>query len=142
MSLRKKKMINYHFKGATKLKTKVIFVSARHKNKRKHNQRFKTATFYNKFTLCQIKPNIYIQKTKFASRKQYLFCLLTSRYAKKTRTDQSIPHVFLLCLKRNDPQAFKSGSCKNPFSSVHVIGTTCFDKCFLFYVVTGRHCFS
>ena len=34
---------------------------------------------------------------------------------KKTRTDQSIPRVFLLCLKRNDPQTFKSGSCKNPF---------------------------
>ena len=34
---------------------------------------------------------------------------------KKTRTDQSIPRVFLLCLKRNDPQTFTSASCKNPF---------------------------
>ena len=34
---------------------------------------------------------------------------------KKTRTDPSIPRAFLLCLKRNDPQTFKSGSCKNPF---------------------------
>ena len=34
---------------------------------------------------------------------------------KKTRTDQGIPRVFLLCLKRNNPQTFKSGSCINPF---------------------------
>ena len=50
-----------------------------------------------------------------ASHKQYLFRLLTTRNAKKTWTDQSIPRAFLLCLKRNDPQTFKSGSCKNPF---------------------------
>ena len=30
------------------------------KNRQKHNQNFKTATFHNKFTLFQIKPNIYI----------------------------------------------------------------------------------
>ena len=28
------------------------------------------------------------------------------------------------------------------FSSVFVIGTTCFDKCFLFHVITGRYCSS
>ena len=28
-----------------------------------------TAVFHNKFTLCHIKPNIYIKKTKFASHK-------------------------------------------------------------------------
>ena len=89
-----------------------------HKNRRKHNRHFRSVVFHNKFTLCQVKPNIYIQKTKFASRKQYLFCVLTCRNAKKTRTDQSIPLVFLLCLERNDQQTFKSGSCKKPFSPV------------------------
>ena len=34
-------------------------------------------------TFCHIKPNIYIQKTKFASHKQYLFLLLISRNEKK-----------------------------------------------------------
>ena len=43
------------------------------------------------------------------------FVFLPLEMQKKTRTDQSIPRVFLLCLKRNDPQTFKSGSCKNPF---------------------------
>ena len=28
---------------------------------------------------------------------------------------------------------------KNVFCSVYVIGITCFDQCFLFYVITGRH---
>ena len=43
------------------------------------------------------------------------FVFLPLEMQKKTQTDQSIPCVFLLCLKRNDPQTFKSGSCKNPF---------------------------
>ena len=28
------------------------------------------------------------------------------------------------------------------FSGVYIIGATCFDELFLFYVITGRHCFS
>ena len=48
--------------------------------------------------------------------KQYLFRLPTSRNTKKTQADQSMSHVFLLCLKKkNDPQTFKSGSCKQYF---------------------------
>ena len=43
------------------------------------------------------------------------FVFLPLEMQKKTQTDQSIPCVFLLCLKRNNPQTFKSGSCKNPF---------------------------
>ena len=69
--------------------------------------------------LCHIKPNIYIQKTKFASNKQYLLRLLSLRNAKKTQTDPSIPRVFLLCLKRNNGQTFKSGSCNNSVCYSH-----------------------
>ena len=36
--------------------------------------------------------------------------------------------MFLLSLKRKNSQIFKGNSCKNFFSSVYVIGTTCFDK--------------
>ena len=109
----------------------------------KHNQHFKTAVFHNKFTLCQIKPNISILKTKFTSLKQYLFRLLTSRNAKETQTDQSMPRIFLLCLKRNDPhKPLKVAAANILFSSVYVIGTTCFDECFSFYVITKRHYFS
>ena len=27
-------------------------------------------------------------------------------------------------------------------NSVHIIGTTCFDKCFLLHRITGRYCFA
>ena len=76
-----------------------------------NNKHFKTAVFHNKFSLCHITSTIYIKKTKLASHKQCLFRLLSPR----NPTDQSIPCVFPLCLKRNDPQTFKSASCKNPF---------------------------
>ena len=74
--------------------------------------------------------------------KQYLFRLLTSRNTKKTQADHIMPHVFLLCLKRNDPQTFNVAAPKSLFSSVYIIGRTCFDKRFSFYVITGRHYFS
>ena len=39
--------------------------------------------------------------------------------------------AFLLCLKSNDTQTFKSLQLqKNFFTSVYVITTTCFDECF------------
>ena len=60
------------------------------------------------------------------------FVFFSPRNAKKNWTDQSIPYVFLLCLKRNNPQLFKNASCKTLFSSVYVIATTCFDECFSF----------
>ena len=30
---------------------------------------------------------------------------------------------------------------KKPFPSVYIISTTCFDECFLFHLMTGRHYF-
>ena len=48
-------------------------------------------------------------KTKFASYKLYLFSLLRFRKTRNIQTDESIPHL-LLCLKKNDPETFKSGS--------------------------------
>ena len=50
------------------------------------------------------------------------FVFLPLEMQKKTQTDESMPRVFLLCLKRNDPQTFKSASCKS----------------FSFYVITKR----
>ena len=46
------------------------------------------------------------------------FIFLPLEMRKKTRTDQSIPRIFLLYLKRKDPQTFKSGSCKKSFFPV------------------------
>ena len=68
----------------------------------------------------------YIEN-KFTSHKQHLFCLLFSENPKKTHTDQSIPQVLLLCLKRNDSETLKStATVKNLFSNVYVIDTMYF----------------
>ena len=49
--------------------------------------------------------------------------------------------LFLLCLRRNVSLTLKSSSCKTSFPSVYIIDATCFDECFLFCVITGRHSF-
>ena len=55
------------------------------------------------------------RKLNWSLTSSIYFVFLPLEMQKKTRTDQSTLRVFLLCLKRNDPQTFKSGSCKNPF---------------------------
>ena len=54
-------------------------------------------------------------KTKLTSHKQCLFGFLLHKYPKKTNTDQRILQVFLICLKRNEPQNFKFGNHKKLF---------------------------
>ena len=120
------------FKELRNYKRKLIFCLPQ--NMQKHNQHFIIAVFHNKFTLCHIKPNTYRQKTKFAFHKQYLFRLLISRNAKKTPTDQSIPSFFLLCMKRNDPQTFKSGTSKKPF-----LQCVCYSYKMLRLITGGRY---
>ena len=71
--------------------------------------------FQKIFILWHIRLKIYMWKTKFSFHKQYLFGLLFSRNAKKAYTDQSILQTFLLCLKRNVSQIFKSSSCEKVF---------------------------
>ena len=75
-------------------------------------------------------------KTKLTSDKQYLCCFLSSQNVKRTHADQSILHYFVLFQKRNDSwYIFKSSSNNEPFYSAYVIGVTCFNECFLFYVI-------
>ena len=94
--------------------------------------------FQNRFTLCHIRLKIYIWKTKFSFHKHYPFGILFSRNAKKTHADQSILPTFWPCLK---VAALWSSSCKNVLPSVYIMDATCFDECFLFHVITGRHSF-
>ena len=56
-----------------------------------------------------------------------LFC-----FAWKETTQQT--------LKKNKP--LKVAAAKFIFSNVYVIGNNCFDRCFLFHMITGRHYFS
>ena len=44
-------------------------------------------------------------------------------------------------MKRNVSQTLKKAAANKSFPSVYIIDTTCFDECFLFVVVNGRHSF-
>ena len=54
----------------------------------------------NKHTLWDIKLNIYTQKIRFTSYKQYLLGFLFYRTEKKSHTDHSMKQVFLLSEKK------------------------------------------
>ena len=88
-----------------------------------------------------IRLNIYMRKSKLSSYKEYLFDLLFSTNAKKAHADQSIPRTFLLCLKRNVLQSFKKSSCKKVLIRCVCIDPICFEECFLFHVISGKHYF-
>ena len=101
------------FKGAES------YFCVRHKNRRKYNHHLTTDVFPKNLQ--------FFKSNQVSTYRKLNLPFTTCRNAKKSRTDQSIPIVSLLCLKRDDPQTFKSGGCKNIFSSVWAIGTTCFD---------------
>ena len=89
------------------------------------------------------KINLYIQKTKFISYKQYLCGLLFSKSVKWTHTDQSILHFSVLSLKGDtNHNSSNEAAATNLFSSVYITDITCFDKCCLFYLTTGEHHFN
>ena len=71
-----------------------------------------------------------MKKTNSTSRKQYLFGPLFSRNAKETHTDQSILQYFYSLWKERTHKPSKETAAKTFFSSVYVIGRTCFDECF------------
>ena len=60
---------------------------------------------------------------------------------KNDSTDQNIPRLFLLYLKRNEPQTFTSVSCKHSFLQC-VRYSYSLLRWIFFYVITGRHYFS
>ena len=74
----------------------------RHKNRRKHSQHFKLlfSTINLHFIISYHKPDL---------------SLAIEMQGRPKQTTVYHTFFFLLCLKRNDPQIFKSGSSKNVF---------------------------
>ena len=91
--------------------------------------------FQAKSTPSPIKLNTYMPEIKFTWHKQYLFGLLFSIKVKEGSYRLKYTSIFLICPNLNDSQPFKSSSWKDFFIA------TCFDECFLFYVITGRRYF-
>ena len=105
--------ISRFIKGATKLQVKnVVFVTDRKIGE--NSQHFKAAVFHNESTLCHVKPNIYVEKTKFSSHNQYLFRLLSSRNAKRIEQTK-VYHTFFYFVSTKKWPTNLCGSCKNPF---------------------------
>ena len=119
------------------------YICVHHKNRQKHNQHFKIAVFHNKFTLCHINPNIYIYKNlNLPLRSSIYFVFLPLEMQKKDSNRPKYTTCFLTLSEKKQPTSLWKWQLQKPFSSVYVIATTCFNECFLFYVITGRHCFS
>ena len=105
------KVFLINFEGSKKLKAKIIFVFATKigKNTNKH------------FKLLFFVINLHFPTwSEISTYRKLTFPLTNNIYLEmqeRLKTDQSIPHVFLICLKRNDPQTFKfkSSCCKSPF---------------------------
>ena len=109
---------------------------AQNKYRRKHNRHFGTSFFYDKFTLWHIK----LHKEKQVYEK-YLIGLIFSGISKKIHTSQVYYKFFYSVWKETTNKPSKVVTSETFFSSVYVIVITCFDKCFLFHMITGRNCF-
>ena len=95
--------------------------------------------FHDKFTLRYIKLTICTEKTKFSSHAQYSIGSHFSESLKSSHTDQVYYKFFYTVWKEMAHKPSKLLTTKYFFSSVYFIVTTCFDKCFLFHVITRRH---
>ena len=74
-----------------------------------------------------------------ASYKQYLCGCLFSINIKRTYIDHSIINCSYSHWKETIPKHSNVTVTTNLFSNVYAISMTCFNECFLFYVITGRH---
>ena len=94
-----KTISNIYFKGATKF----IFVST---TKIGENTTNISKLLFFTINLHFVTSNqiTTFRKLNLPPSSSIYFVFFTSINAKKTQKDQSMPRVFLLCLKRNDPQ--------------------------------------
>ena len=110
----------------------------RHKNTRKQQP-----PFHDKFTLWHIKLSKYRKINLILINSIYL--VFSSLEVQIILKYPYIPKYTTSFFTPSEKKAFTNlqsiATTKNIFSSVYVIGTTCFDKLFLFHVTTGRQCF-
>ena len=83
----------------------------------------------------------YLNIETYVFRNSVYLVFLPLENAKKTQTDQSMLRVSLLCLKKTTHKPIKVAAAKNLFSSRYVFGSTYFDECFLFHMITGKQYF-
>ena len=111
------------------------YFCVRHKNKRKHNLHFKLLFFTINLHFLRPKEVSTYRKLNLTLITSFYLVFFTFRSAKKTLTEQSIPHTFLLW-RETTHKPSKVAAGKTLFSRMYIIGTTCFNKCFLFCRIT------
>ena len=97
--------------------------------------------FFKTFTLWHIRLNIYLWKTRFFSREQYLFDLSYLEMQRRPIETKAYNKLSNSVWKERSHKLLKVANAKKPFPSGCTIDTTCFDECFLFHVIAGRHYF-
>ena len=106
-----------------------------YKSKRKHNQ-------HSELLFLMINgyfdtPNyLHIEKQDYFSKTVIIWFYFPLK--SEENLFRWVHYFLLICLKRSISQTFKSSNCEKFFSSMHVIVTTRFDKCFLFHVIAER----
>ena len=104
------------------------------KNRRKHNQHFKLLFFKINFA----------HQTKYLHMKNSIFLVFSSREMQNRlmesplKTKVYYKHFYSVS-KEASHTPFKAA--KKSLPNVFIIDTTCFDECFLFYVITGNSIF-
>ena len=130
-----------YLKGATKLWTKVIFVSA--------TKIGQNATNISKLLFFTINLH-FVTSNQISTFRKLNLLLSSSIYfvflpleMQKRLKQTKVCHAFSYFVwKETTHKPLKVAAANILFSSVYVIGTTCFDECFSFYVITKRHYFS
>ena len=130
-----------YLKGATKLWTKVIFVSA--------TKIGQNATNISKLLFFTINLH-FVTSNQISTYRKLNLPLTSSIYfvflpleMQKRLKQTKVCHAFSYFVwKETTHKPLKVAAAKSLFSSVYIIGTTCFGECFSFYVITKRHYFS
>ena len=107
------------------------YFCARHKNRWKHNQHF--GLLYFTINLQFGTSNWLSTRSKVSLFFMNGIYLVSSslEIERKLIQREVYYNLFIFWLKINDLKTFRSiATANNLFSSVNVIGTTCFDKCF------------
>ena len=99
---------------------------------------FWTNIFHDKVTLCYIKLTTSRKKNLLLINNIYV--VLSSLEIQTRPIQIKAYYKFLYSVwEETIHKSSKVETGKKISSSAYVIGTTCFDKCFLFHMITGRH---
>ena len=128
-------------KGATKLETKVIFVSVT-KIGENTNKISKLLFFTINLHFVTSNQISTYRKLNLSLTSSIYFVFLPLEMQKRLKQTK-VCHAFSYFIwKETTHKPLKVTAAKSLFSSVYIICTTCFDECFSFYVITKRHYFS